>query len=538
MRANWILLLGAVAALGLASRASPAQAEVACGKLADQARPGSRITSAEEVPAGALPARDGGSAQTPAFCRLRGEIASQPGSHIGFELWLPAAGWNGKFEMVGNGGYSSAMAFPAMGRLLRAGYAVAATDTGHQGDDPDFARGHPEAIEDWAYLAVHLTAVDGEALTQARYGAPPAHRYFAGCSTGGQQAMSEAQHYPGDFDGIIAGSPGADRIHLNAGFLWQYLQNHRRDGSEILPASKLGMITQAVLAACRSDNGTRAGGLASDAWLDDPRVCRFRPESLLCHGGDGPGCLTADQVKALGAMYDGARDPRNKGLVAHGYPMGSESSGGSPSLPGWSLYWADPQRPKEPARLNFWRIWAGFGDAWDWWSFDFHRDMVTVDGKLAWTVNAVFPDLEPFMRSRGKLIAYHGLADPVGPFDYSIDYHELAVDRFLRPNHGDETKARAEVDAFYRLFLVPGMGHCVGGPGPTSFDAQAALEAWVERDAAPDQIIASHRDSPESAPSFTRPLCPYPAQAVYAGQGDPQRAESFACRAFRASVDR
>jgi feruloyl esterase len=506
MRAILTLAAGAAALLAFAGAA---RAETACADLAAHAPAHTRILSAEEI--AAEPGK------TPAFCRVKGEIAAVPASRVGFELWLPAEGWNGKFEMVGNGGYGSEMDVRSLARLTAAGYSVAATDTGHQGDDPAFAEGHPEALVDWSWRAVHVTAVAAKALVRARYAAEPKHSYFAGCSTGGHQAMSEAQRFPQDFDGIIAGDSGGDRTHLNAGFLWQYLANHRADGSQIIPASKLPMITRAAVAACRGDNGVRAGGLPDDDFLDDPGLCRFQPASLKCAAADGPDCLTGEQVKALEAMYAGPHDPVTGALVANGYARGSESTGGSPVLPGWSLYWADPANPTQPARMNFWRIWAGFGQGFDPRRFDFHRDMRLTDARLAKTVNAINPDLSGFRRRGGKLIAYQGEADPVTPAQDAIDLHEAVVKR----------QGRTPTDGFYRLFLVPGMGHCMGGPGLGRIDAQPALEAWVEKAQAPDQIIARHD---ASATTFTRPVCAYPRQAAYVGKGDPARAKSFECR--------
>lgn len=502
------LLTAAAGAAALFAMAGTAKAETACADLADHAPADTRIFSAENV------APDPG--KTPAMCKVTGEISAVPGSHVGFQLWLPAKGWNGKFEMVGNGGYGSEMDVPSMARLASAGYAVAATDTGHQGDDPDFALGHPAALIDWSWRAVHVTAQAAKALVRVRYDAPPRHSYFAGCSTGGQQAMSEAQRFPEDFDGIISGDSGGDRTHLNAGFLWQYLSNHRLDGSEIIPASKLSMITRAVVKACGRDNGERAGGVASDDFLDDPTLCRFRPVSLKCAGADGADCLTGEQVEALDAMYSGPHDPVTGRRVANGYPPGSESTGGLPQLPGWSLYWANPTNPKQPARMNFWRIWARLGPNFDPRHFDFHSDMRITDRRLAATVNAMNPNLDGFRRHGGKLIAYHGEADPVVPFQDSIDLHEAVVQR----------QGRAGTDEFYGLFLVPGMGHCMGGPGLGVLDPQPALENWVERGLAPDRIEARHDASAKAA---TRPVCPYPRQAVYRGEGDPTRAGSFVC---------
>jgi feruloyl esterase len=450
-------------------------------------------------------------AEEAAACKVKGEITPVPGSRITFELWLPKAGWNGKFEMVGNGGFSSAIPAAQMQRLLEAGYAVAGTDTGHTGDSPDFARGRPESMIDFAHRAVHLTAVHAKTMIKAFYGQAPSHSYFSGCSTGGNQAMAEAERYPQDFDGVIAGAPGANRTHLTAGFLWMFIANHRlSDGSEITPASKLDLVSRAALAACRKDNGGKAGGLAEDAWLNDPGLCRFDPGALRCRSQDGPDCLTGEQVGAIRAIYAGSKS-------THGYPPGSETAGANPNLPGWALYWADPRDPAKPARLSFWQIWAQMGDGYTGRWFDFGKDMAAADARLAGFVNHLAPDLTPFASRGGKLIAYQGTADPVVPYAYVVDYARAV------------TAATPRAGEVYRLFLVPGMGHCAGGPGLQSVEAQSALEAWVERGVAPELLIASIPAKGQS-PAISRPVCPYPEKAVFSGQGDPAKAESFACR--------
>ena len=501
-----------------------------CRSLAALSLPDAIVDAAQEVDAGSYaPAGSKLISDLPTFCRVHGVISPAPDSRIGFELWLPRLGWNHKLEMVGNGGYSSDIGWSEMADRLRAGYASVATDTGHTGSDPAFAMGHPESIVDWGNRAVHETAQTAKLTLQAYYGATPVHSYFKGCSTGGHQALMEAQRYPDDFDAIIAGDPGNNRTHLNAGFLWQYISNHPRgdDANPILPASKLAMITRAVIKACQGMNGTQDGGLQSDNFLGDPRSCRFDPASLLCKGADAVDCLTVPQTQALKAMYDGARDPQTGERIYFGWPPGSEgSSAVVQSLPGWSLYWADPAKADQPARLSYWRDWA-FDQNWNWWNFDWSRDVRAADAKLAPTINATNPDLEPFRKAGGKLIVYHGLADPVVPFLDSINYYERVI-ADQKAKHQD-----LPIGAFYRLFLVPGMAHCSGGPGADQFDAQSALENWAERGAAPDSMIASHSEGEGAARhvAFSRPLCPYPQQARYDGKNDPTLAGSFACSA-------
>jgi feruloyl esterase len=510
----------------VAARSTTTALAASCEELSALRIENTVIEAAENHPAGTYaPTAAAAIADLPGFCRVHGIVSAVAGSRVGFEAWLPQDRWNGKVEMVGNGGYSSSMAFKAMGQLLSRGYATVATDTGHTGDDPDFASDHPEAIVDWGHRAVHVSIMAARSVVSAFYGQSPRHAYFAGCSTGGHQALMEAQRYPTDFDGIIAGDPGNNRTHLNAGFLWQFVKNHRAgDLASIIPPEKLGSITDAVVKACRGHDG----GLPSDNFLTDPEACGFSADQLVCKGSDALDCLTKEQADALSEMYRGAHDPHTGEQIYYGWPKGSENSGRIvKTLPGWSLYWADPVHPDRPARLNFWKIWAFQDPNWDWRSFDFDTGMKTVDDKLAPIINAMSPDLSAFKAAGGKLIQYHGLADPVVPPRESIDFYER-----VQATQSGGTPGPADVTAgFYRLFLVPGLYHCENGPGPNVLDTQAALENWVEKGAAPDTIAATkfHDDKPSEGVEMSRPLCPYPNVARYKGDGDPAHASSYAC---------
>lgn len=520
----------AVAASGLLvlMEATGATAAVTCGDIKSLAIGSTHVDVAEASPAGDYRTPDGAVTikEMPAFCRVHGTVTPVPGSKIGFELWLPEVGWNGKLQMFGNGGYSSKISYGNLGEQLKRGYAALGTDTGHRGDDPSFATGYPEAIVDWGHRAVHASVVSAKPVVSAFYGRPARKSYFAGCSTGGHQALIEAQRYPDDFDGIIAGDPGHNRTHLNAGFLWQFVANHRKapDTSSIIPPNKLAAISAAALKACRG----RDGGLANDNFLTAPEACDFQPKDLLCKAGDNPDCLTDEQAQALAKMYGGARNLRTGETIYYGWPKGSENSGRvNPALPGWSLYWADPADASQPARSNFWKVWAFEDPNWDWRQFDFDAGMKTVDDKLAGIINAMNPDLSRFRAAGGKLIQYHGLADPVVPPRDSIDYFEAAQ----RSAAGSTSAPTDQTADFYRLFLVPGMEHCRGGEGPNVFDAQGALERWVEHGIAPQRIDATKfvQDRPTEGVALTRPLCPYPQTARYSGSGDANDGANFAC---------
>ena len=496
-----------------------------CPSLTGAVLTNARIESAVAVPAGsytpagthvALPA-------LPAFCAVHGVANPVPGSTIGFTLWLPAQGWNGKLEMFGNGGYSSAIDYRDMGAQLARGYATLGTDTGHTGSDPDFAAGHPEAIVDWGHRAVHESVVQARAVIHQFYAADPVHSYFSGCSTGGHQALMEAQRYPADFDGIIAGDPGHNRTHLNMGFLWEFLRDHPpgRDNEPLLPAAKLSMVTAAAVKACRPADTMRNGGLASDLFLSDPRDCAFDPASLQCRAGDQADCLTAAQVTVVRDIYAGPHNPRTGALIENGYVPGSEAA----KPPGWASYFQDFTGRNAPARSNFWSLWVFGNPYWNWWSFDFDASAKATDDKLAADLNAMSPDLEPFRSRGGKLITYHGFADPVVPPLDSINYRQRVVDA---QRHA---AAERRVDDFYRLFMVPGMTHCSGGPGANSFSMQTPLEDWVEHGIAPSRVEATKfvNDAPSSGAAFSRPLCVFPGHAFYVA-GDQTKAASFECR--------
>lgn len=467
--------------------AAPAAAS-SCEALAKQRFDKLTILSAEAVAAGDFrtPAAFGPAPPPialPAYCRVRAVATPVPGSRIGFELWMPAQNWNGRFKMFGNGGYSSALPYGQLASALKQGYAVTATDTGHQGDDPDFAVGLPESIADWGHRAVHQTAVNAKALVRAFYRRGAAHAYFEGCSTGGHQALMSAQRYPGDFDGIIAGAPGNNRTRLNIGFLWQFVANRRRGSAEpLLTAAKLPLLTNAALAQCGSE-AERARG-----YLENPFACRVDVARLQCRSGDAADCLTAPDAGAAARMYDGARNPRTGAQIYPPWLPGSET--------GWSSYWADPRNPAQPMRANFFRFWAFHDPAWNWRSFDFDRDVARVDRAVAAAIDATNPDLSRFAARGGKLLIYHGLADPVvSPWD-SRNYYDAL-----------QRRAGAGTSAFARLFFAPGMGHCGGGPGPALDPLQPIIERWREG-GDPPQALPLRAPPAAEGPQA---LCPYPA---------------------------
>ncbi|MPY53205.1 tannase/feruloyl esterase family alpha/beta hydrolase [Streptomyces acidicola] len=477
-----------------------------CAALSRARLPQAKVTVAQAVPAGQYTAPDGRTMPVPAFCRVHGVANPVPNSRIGFEVWLPQRDWNRRLLMFGNGGYSSAIDFASMGRMLGAGYVTVGTDTGHTGDDPDvFVQGaaNPEIIVDWGHRAVHESVLNAKRVVKAFTGTAPRHSYFVGCSTGGQQALTEAQRYPDDFDGIVAGAPGNNRISLNAGFLWQFLSNHAPgdDSRPVIPASKLRLLTDAAVRRCRG----RDGGQATDDFLTDPRSCSFDPASLRCSSGDGPDCLTDPQIRAARKMYAGARDPRTGEQIYPGWPVGSEApvvNAAGQVLSGWSGYWGTTA----PARANFWRYWVFDDPDWNWWTFDYHRDIRFARQKLGPVIDATDPDLRRFRNGGGKLLMYAGWADPVVSAYDTIDYYRQMV-RATTPGPKENR------EDFARLFMAPGMTHCGGGPGPNRFDTLAPIVRWVEQDVAPTEITATKyvNDDPAQGVALTRKLRPYPA---------------------------
>jgi feruloyl esterase len=485
-----------------------------CESLAKLSLPGVTITSAISVPAGMFSYPSARAAVTvSALCRVSGFVKPE----VNFEVWLPA-NWNRKFLMVGNGGLAGTIAYAAMLTPLARGYATASTDTGHIADtDGHWAEGHMERVIDFAHRAVHVTTQAGKAITSAFYGAAAERAYFSGCSQGGQEALTEVQRYPQDYDGVIAGDPANYWTHLYmGGHLWIALALDT-DPAGYIPSSKTQMIGEAVYAACDALDGIK------DGILNDPRKCHFDPGTLLCpqnvaKDGDAPNCLTAAQVETVQKIYQGGRTSDGKQIFP-GILPGSEAGQG-----GWTT-WITGAQPGRGSHITlgmpFLRHVAFEDPNWDFRTFRFDRtegmdsDADFIDAKLGPIFNNINPDLKAFQSHGGKLIQYHGWSDPdISPLN-SINYYQSVE------------KTMGDPRSFYRLFMAPGMFHCNGGPGPNVFDAVTALEQWVEKGVAPDQIVATHATN--QVVDRTRPLCPYPQEAQWKGTGSTDQAENFAC---------
>ncbi len=410
---------------------------------------------------------------------------------------MPAQ-WNKKLLAVGNGGLAGSISFAAMTGPLPQGYATSSTDTGHSAgtNDGSWALGHFERVVDFADRAIHVMAAADKAILRAFYGSQPAHAYFSGCSQGGHEALIEAQRYPSDFDGIVAGDPANFWTHhYIGGHLWAALA---MEGDGYIPAAKIPAIAEAVNTACDALDGVK------DGVLNDPRRCHFDPSVLLCKGSDNATCLTSAQVEAVKKLYSGYRNADGDQIYPGIVPGGEAGPGG------WSN-WITGSKPGTSGHaglgLPFFKFMVFDNPDWDFRTFKFEapkgfdNDVDFTDAKLGPLFNATDPDLSAFKAAGGRLIQYHGWSDPdITPLN-SINYYESVVKAMAHNgNHG-----MRDTREFYRLFMVPGMQHCAGGPGATSFNMVGALDQWVEHGVAPERIIASHMTN--GAADRTRVRC-------------------------------
>lgn len=478
-----------------------AAASQPCETLKSLSIPNTTITASEYVPAGApRNARGGQSASLPAHCRVAAVLQPSSDSHIEMELWLPSENWNGKFLAVGNGGWAGNIETGAIAAGLARGYATASNDTGHKGGSGSFAVGHPEKLIDFGYRSMHEMAVRSKAIIEAFYSRAPQLSYYQGCSTGGRQGLMEAQRFPDDFDAIIAGAPVNNVVHLNIQSVARQVEV-LREPSHILPADKMTLFANAVVAACDSNDGVK------DGIVSDPQMCKFDPQVLMCKSGDAPDCLSAAQVQTAKRAYSPVKTKSGE-MVYPGSAPGFESGYRMPTT-GSSLNPLFTDMPR----------YVGHQDAnWDAMSFDLDADLALAL-KNASFIESTDPDLAKFKARGGKLLLYHGWADP-GPSPENTINYMSAVTKKLS---GDQQN-------WMRLFLMPGMGHCRGGVGPDQADFLSAMENWREKGEAPAGIVAA-RSAGQGRTAMTRPLCPYPQVAKYAGTGSTDEAKNFVCAA-------
>ena len=510
-----------------------------CQSLAQLALPQVKVSSAETIEAGAFtPPPDASeylrlspalAKSVPAFCRVIAVAAPSEDSHINIEVWLPLENWNGRFQGTGNGGFAGELDYRQMAVALRGNYATAATDTGHTGisTDASWAPGHPQKVADYGHRGIHEMTRVAKAAIQSFYGTAPQHSYFGACSNGGRQALMEAQRYPEDYDGILAGAPANFFTHLLASALWD-AQSTTLDPASYISPTKLPAIANAVNSACDAKDGV------TDGVLNDPRQCRFDPAVLLCKDADSDACLTKPQVTALKKLYQGARDSQGHQIFPGFVPGGETGQGG------WGL-WITGAKPGGGLLFAFN---SGFfanmvyeKPDWNYKTANLEEAVKAADEKLAKILNSTDPNLAGFQKHGGKLIVYHGWNDAAISALDAINYYTK-----VRTTMGEQNAS-----ATVRLFLVPGMQHCAGGPGADQFgqpgmlrrkgtpDIQDAIETWVEKGTPPPSIVAArfegNGNDPDAKPKMTRPLCPYPQVAKYKGSGNPNDAANFTCSA-------
>jgi Tannase and feruloyl esterase len=537
MKKMMLAVVAAIFAVGMAS-AVMAQTK-SCESLAALAVEGAKVVSAERVEAGAfvppgkiepwMMGQVGMFKKVGAFCRVVVRATPSADSDILIEVWMPVSGWNGKFQGQGNGGFAGDIGYFALGAAVMGGYATAGTNTGHtaEGTDASWALGHPEKVADYGYRGIHeMTRIAKEEI-EAYYAKAAQHSYFGACSNGGRQALMEAQRYPEDYDGILAGAPANYWTHL----LTEAISNAQAltfESGSYIPSSKLPAMARAVNAACDAKDGV------TDGVLNDPQQCDFKPEWMLCKKEDSDGCLTAAQVTTLKKLYAGAYNSQDKKIFP-GYLPGAEDGQG-----GWGL-WITGTAPGKSLLFAF-----GTGyfsnmvyEKADWNYKDAKLDdlLKAADEKTEKSLNATDADLSKFKARGGKLILYHGWNDPAISALNTIDYYGSVMEKM----------GKQGTEAFTRLYMVPGMQHCGGGPGATAFGANGAvlgtkdaqhnislaLEQWVEKGVAPGAVIAAkyENDDQSKGVKMTRPLCPYPQVAKYKGNGDTNDAGSFVCGA-------
>ena len=546
--------MGLFASVAIAS--TPAMA-TPCTNLQSLNLPDTTITSATDNTTGVFvpPGSSSPIPGLPAFCRVTATLTPTSDSNIKIEVWLPETTWNGRFLGTGGGGFQGVITYNELALGIQAGFAATNSDlgTGSSGCSPLYCGsdgnmgnplaiafgdpaspatglfGHPERIKDFGYRAIHLMTVRGKEIANAFYGQNANRAYFAGCSTGGQNALMEAQRFPNDYDGILAGAAAFNRTHLHMVGLGVWQDTHA-SASRFIQPGQMTLINKAVLAQCVGQDG----GASTDPFLTDPRDCHFDPKALLCTGGQvPPACLTADQVTTMQKYYAGTIDPVNGQVINPGSERGNETDNVL------ALGLAFTEDLPEPAfdGLFYWVFGPSFGypaSAVNFANFDFHRDVHTVDDQLAQVLNADSSDLSEFRGHGGKLLMYHGWADPLIPSQSSINYFNALVggdnSGMQQANFMPGDPRLDKTQKYARLFMVPGMYHCSGGPGPNTFDALTPLVTWVETGVAPETIVATKfvNDTPPAV-QMTRPLCVFPKVAKYKGSGSTSIAANFTC---------
>lgn len=474
------------------------RAAAACEELASLALPETIAITAELDLDGSAAGQSG----LPEFCRVA--LTVEPAVNI--EVWLPTDAYNARFQAVGGGGYAGSISFGAMAAAMRDGYATASTDTGHTGFSGAFAL-NPDGtlnwqlIEDFASRSLFQLTEKADVLIDAFYGQAATYSYWNGCSTGGRQGMMLAQRFPDGYDGILAGAPAIHWDRFHPAHLWPQLVRLEETGGTIANC-KYDAVTAAAVAHCDLQDGV------ADEILDDPRRCDFDPHSLVGIDLGACGTLTEKEADAIVLMWDGPRDGEGDRLW-YGIPIGTPMA----ALAGPFPFFVGLQHAQ---------FWVNQDPSWDWQTLTYENYPAffeTSVTKFNEVIGTDDPDLSAFRDSGGKVLMWHGWADPLIFPQGTVDYYEDVIDTF----HSAE-----QVQEFARLFMAPGVGHCGGGAGPNQFDMFGALVAWVEDGAAPERITATRTEG--GVAIRTRPLCAYPYVARFDGSGDADIETSFECR--------
>ena len=496
-----------------------------CSGLKNLKLENTEITDAESVTSGSLAVpNESPMSGLPPMCRVAGILRPTSDSEIHFEVWMPQQGWNGRLLGVGNGGFAGSIGYSQLVSYLKRGFAVAGSDAGHQAEaeDASWAFGHPEKIRDFGWRAVHLTAERSKQIVAAYYGKPQDHSYFDSCSDGGREALMEAQRFPADYDGILAGAPANAWSTMIASGV-KGIQGMLNDPRAFISDLKLPAIQKAALDACDAQDGVKDGVIAN------PAKCRFDPNVLLCDGKENLNCLTRPQIETLKTLYNGAKDTHGK-PVFPGFTMGDETSWRE-----WVVGVAPGASSSVQYIQNYFRYMVTGDPKWNVLTANVDESLKLSREKSAADLDSTNPDLSKFAARGGKLILYHGWNDQaISPWN-TVAYY----------THVQQTMGAQKAESFTRLYMVPGMEHCYGGPGATAFGQFGigtakgpsnglfdSLQDWVEK-GAPDETVFATKFAPGAGgsmkPAMTRPLCAYPAIATYSGSGDPTDAANFAC---------
>jgi Tannase and feruloyl esterase len=479
-----------------------------------------RVTSGDvEVPGIETPLHG-----LPAFCRVAGVLRPTSDSEIKFEVWIPENDWNGRFLGVGNGGFAGSIYYRQLAGNLQRGFATAGSDTGHQAEaeDASWAFGHPEKVKDFGWRAVHLTAERAKEIVAAYYGKPATKAYFDSCSDGGREALMEAQRFPEDYDGILAGAPANNWVHMVSSGV-DVAQVTRGDPHAYISSLKLPAIQRATLAACDAQDGVK------DDIINDPAKCHFDPQVLLCKGEESIECLTQPQVNSLKKLYQGGVDSQGKSIFP-GFVLGDESSWRN-----WILGQGPGSAYGDGYVRNYFSYMVSGDPKWNVLTANVDTSLKMAGEKTGAELDSTNADLSKFAARGGKLIIYHGWNDPaISPWN-SIHYYES-----VQKQIGAE-----QASSVARLYMAPGVEHCASGPGPSSFGQLGmattgatkygifdSLVDWVEKSSPPESVVATKYTpgaNGENKVVMTRPLCPYPQVAKYKGSGDTNDAASFSC---------